>query len=319
MENRSIMPLSADTLLDRLHLKRQITRWRLATLAVIVLSMVAIIESDTGQSSGASPMERAYIARYTLEGMVLDDPERDALLAGIRDNPKIKALVVRMDTPGGSAVAGQEIYLQLREIAAKKPVVVVMRDLSASAGYLAAIGADRIFAREATLTGSIGVIIEAAELTELADKIGVTPITIKTGPMKDALSPTAKITPEARQVMQGVVDDFFHVFVDTIAERRALPRDEVLKMADGRVFTGRQALKNKLIDALGNEQDAVAWLESEKKLDKSLPIKELKVKKEPFPEFLQHFADSAMQKILPGASSKLDGLVAIWHPALQLQ
>lgn len=309
------MPLSADTLLDRLYLKTQITRWRLIAIIAVVMTLVVVLNRHTS----GSPIETDHIARVTLEGVISDDIKRDELFQDLRDNPRVKAVLVRLDTPGGSAVAGVEVFNQLREIAQVKPVVAVMRDLSASAGYLIAIGADRIFAREATLTGSIGVIIEAAEFTELAEKIGVTPITIKTGPLKDALSPTSKASPEAIRAMQDVVDDFFQTFVSMVAERRKLPREEVLKLADGRVFTGNQALRHKMIDAIGSEDDAVAWLEAERKLPKNLEIREAEPEKDELPGWVDRLAGTVMQKIMPTASGKLDGLVAIWHPAVQLQ
>lgn len=309
------MPLSADTLLDRLYLKSQITRWRLLAIVSVVLAVFVIAESRT---EGASPIEREYIARLTIEGVMLDDVERDKLLENLRDNGKVKAVLVRLDTPGGSAVAGEETFRRLREIAEKKPVVAVMRDVAASAGYMTALSADRIFAREGTLTGSIGVIIQSAEFTELAEKIGVTPITVKTGPLKDALSPYTPVSEEAKDAMQLVVNDFFQSFINMVTERRKLPREEVLKLADGRVFTGNQALKFKLIDQLGGEQDAVNWLIKEKKLSDSIQVKDVEVKDNQ-PAWLEKIAGTYMQKILPGASGTLDGLVAIWHPNLQLQ
>lgn len=308
------MPLSADTLLDRLHLKAQIMRWRLATIFVLVMAAVALFE----RGGGHSPIDRPYIARVSVDGVILDDIKRDTMMNEIRDNNNIKAVIVRLDTPGGSAVAGMELFRELRAIAEKKPVVAVMRDVSASAGYLTAIGSDRIFAREGTLTGSIGVIIESAEFTGLAEKLGITPITIKTGPLKDALAPTAKATPEALAAMQAVVDDFFQVFIDTVAERRKLPRTDVVKLADGRVFTGRQAVKNGLVDAIGSEDDAVSWLEKTRKVPEKLEIRDIKPKKDDLP-LLEKFTGTLFQKFSPGGAGGLDGLVSIWHPALQIQ
>jgi len=314
------MALSADTLLDRLALKRQVTRWRVLSLFAIVLALLIVSAGAQHSGGNLSAVPTAsYIARLTIDDVVTDDRKRDELITRLRKDSHVKAVVVWLDTPGGSAVGGMETYKQLRAISVSgKPVVAVMRDLSASAGYLIAIGCDRIFAREATLTGSIGVIIEAAEFSTLAEKIGVTPITIKTGPLKDALSPFNKATPEAREAMQSVVDDFFRVFVDTVAERRGLPREEVLKLADGRVYTGNQAVQNKLVDAIGSEDDAIAWLVQEKHIAADLPIKDVKVKQDKL-SWVDKFTDSMIQKIMPQASARLDGLVAIWHPSLQLQ
>lgn len=311
------MALSADTLLERSRLKQQVTRWRILALVAFV-AVVAVLFDQFG-GSGTGTIERDHIARFTLEGVILDDLAREEQLAELRSNPRVKAVLVRLDTPGGSAVAGMELYRRLREIAdSGKPVVAVMRDVAASAGYLAALGADRIYANEGTLTGSIGVIIQTAEFSELAEKIGVRPVTIKTGKMKDALSPYRPVEPEARDMLQGVIDDFFAVFVATVAERRELSEDKVRLLADGRIFSGVQAERLHLIDAIGNEQDALAWLESEKKITKGLPLKDVHDPMEDLP-FIQQFMGGVMQKFSPFASGTLDGLVAIWHPSLQIQ
>ncbi len=308
------MPLSADTLLDRLYLKQQISRWRLvAIVAIIGIGLIAV-----ERGSGHSPIERSYIARLTLEGVIYDDRARDEVLEDIRDNRNIKGLIVRLETPGGSTVGGMQTYRLLREIAKEKPVVAVMRDLSASAGYLIALGADRSFASEGTLTGSIGVIVQTAEFTTLAEKIGITPITVKTGPYKDILSPYSKASPESLETIQKVVNDFYDVFVNLVAERRHLPREEVVKLADGRVFTGRMAVQNRLVDQVGGEDEAIAWMEREKQMLEGLEVRDIKIKKEE-EGLLNRLADSVMQKILPNAAGGLDGLVSIWHPSLQIQ
>ncbi|MBV8938751.1 MAG: signal peptide peptidase SppA [Alphaproteobacteria bacterium] len=308
------MSFSADALLDRQYLKRALTRWRVIAVLAAVIALVALAERH--DFTGHAPIGIDYIARLTITGVVEDDKERDKLLTDLRDNPNVKAVLLRLDTPGGSAVAGEEIFTRLRLLAQKKPVVAVMRDLSASAGYLAALGADRIFAREGTLTGSIGVIIEGAEFSELEHKLGVTPLVVKTGPLKDAFSPFTKATPEATQAMQSVVNDFFRYFVTTVAARRNLPEAQVLQLADGRVFTGRQALNSKLIDAIGGEDEALAWLESDRKLPHGLHVRDAEVKHDKLPAWLDHVTGTVMQKFFPQSAAGLDGLVAIWHPSL---
>src|SRR5262249_34918350 len=146
----------------------------------------------------------------------------------------------------------------------KKPVVAVMRSIAASAGYMVALAADHIVAREGTITGSIGVLIETAEVTELAEKIGIKPVLVKSSPLKGTPSPFEKTTPEAERVIRDVVNDFYNRFVDMVAERRALPRDRVVQLADGRVYSGRKAAEDKLIDGIGGEDEAVKWLVTEK-------------------------------------------------------
>lgn len=308
------MPLSADTLIDRLHLKRQISRWRL--IAVLAIAGAALLVSESYNTKGNSPIDREFIARIRIDDVILDNQDRNKMLDEIRDNKKVKAVIVQLNTPGGSAVAGEETYLKLKEISAVKPTVAVMREVCASAGYMIAIAADHIIARQGTITGSIGVLMQMAEMTELAQKIGITPITVKSAPLKGSPSPFEKTTPESRQAVQNMIDDFYAFFVDIVAERRKLPREQVLKLADGRVYSGNQAVKLKLIDAIGGEQEALAWLEETKKIPADLPIRDMEETPEE-DDFTKLFSSMA-QKIMPKALSGLDGLVAIWHPELQL-
>lgn len=302
------MALNADTLLDRLYLKSQITRWRL--LAILFAAVAAFVIFE--RYSHHSPIEKDFIARLSFSGVIGDDQEVYDLIDDVAENPKAKAVVVWLDTPGGSAVGGEEVYLRLRELAKKKPVVAVMRSVSASAGYMVALGADHIIAREGTITGSIGVLVEFAEFTELAEKLGVKPVIIKTAPLKGSPSPLEKSTPEAERVLHDVVMDFYNRFVDMVAERRALPRDKVVALADGRVYSGKRALELRLIDALGGEQEAINWLINEKKIKSTLDIKDVKVEEEK--GFFDELSQSITGKFLQNRSGTLDGLAAIWHP-----
>jgi protease-4 len=303
------MALNADTLLDRLYLKQQASKWRL--LAILALVVVLISSFETGHVSSA--IESSYVARLEVDGVIMDDLDRDKLLNEVRDNGKIKALIVWLDTPGGSAVGGEELYIKLREISKVKPVVAVMRTMATSAGYLTALGADYIVARQGTITGSIGVIIQTVEVTELAEKLGIKPITIKSAPLKGSPSPFEKFTPEAQVAMQDVVRDFFDIFVNIVSERRQLPREKVVALADGRVYTGRQAYEKKLVDAIGGEAEALDWLIKNRNIDKSLEVKEVKVKRTEN-SWLENLTQSVAQKVLPESMVRLDGLLAIWHP-----
>jgi len=305
------MALNADTLIDRLHLKSQVTRWRVLAIVFGVLALLVILDRF---SPHYSPMERNFIARLTFEGFIGDDKRAYELIDEVAEDSHAKAVVVWLDTPGGSAVGGEEIFLRLRALSAKKPVVAVMRSISASAGYMIALGADRIFAREGTITGSIGVIIETAEITEMAKKLGIEPIIIKSAPLKASPSPFEKVTPESQKAVQDVVGDFYARFVDMVVERRKLPRTRVLELADGRVYSGRRAVDNKLIDAIGGEEDAIAWLQAEKKLTPDLEVRDVKVEE---PEnLLKSLTESVAGKFFYNSRSGLDGLVSIWHPNL---
>jgi protease-4 len=174
------------------------------------------------------------------------------------ENPGIRAVVLRLDSPGGTAAASQEIAEAVKRLKkAGKKVVASMGDVAASGAYWVAAGSDRIFANPATITGSIGVLIETVEVTGLYGKIGVSKETIKSGPYKDMGSESRPMTPQERAIFQGMVDDIYDQFVDWVAEGRKMEREEVLRLADGRIFTGRQAKAVGLVDELGDFRDAV--------------------------------------------------------------
>lgn len=302
------MSLNADTLIDRSYLKGQITKWRLIAISVIVLSVILLTNSVNTPLMGMN-----HIARVTVEGVITDDQRRDELFTELEEDTSVQAVIVRMDSPGGTVVGGEQLYLNIKSLAEKKPVVVVMRSLATSAGYMATLGADRIYAREGTLTGSIGVIMQTAEVTELADRLGINPITIKSGANKASPNPLEKMTEENRQVLERVVSGFYDTFVSMVATERAMERSQVVALADGRVFTGPQALEAGLIDALGGEKEAIEWLESEKQIAAELDVRD----REPVaerPKSLAGFFEQMAKSFAFLPQIRLDGLVSIWQP-----
>lgn len=305
------MALNADVLLDRIQLKQQASKWRL--IAILVAAIAALLLFGEGNKGSLSPLPSHYIARITIADTLTDDKELLKLIDKTTDDSRVKAVVVWLDTPGGTAIAGQELYLQLLKLSKKKPVVAVMRSMAASAGYMVALGADHIIAREGTLTGSIGVLLESFEATALAEKIGVKPIVIKSGPNKAAPNPLETFTPEQNVVIQGVIKDFFNWFVDIVAERRKLSRETAETLADGRIYTGRQALKAKLIDELGGEDEALAWMAKNKKIDSTLEIRDIKPER-PVSSLFEQLTQFANGKLGTHMLQRLDGLVAIWQP-----
>lgn len=303
------MALNADILLDRIRLKQQMTRWRVAAILIVILAAFLLFEKNNHYS----PIRSNYIARISVEEIITDNREMSKLIKKVEDDSHAKAVFVWLDSPGGSAVGGQQLYLDLLHLSKVKPTVAVMRTMATSAGYMAALGTDHIVAREGTITGSIGVIMEAFEATELAEKIGVKPITVKSGPYKASPNPFEKYTHDQDVVMQGVINDFFNWFVEIVADRRHLPKDTVVKLADGRIYTGRQALKNNLIDELGGEEEARNWLRKNKKIDHTLDIEDVKIEKET-PSLLEQLTQLANGNIGARLLQKLDGLQAIWQP-----
>ncbi len=307
------MALNADELVDRRRLKRSLTFWRLlAVVAVVVLVVLALGPAGGGFFGGRGE----YIARLSIDGLITDDRDRLKALDRVAADRQVRALIVAIDSPGGTVVGGEALFGELRKVAAKKPVVAVMRDTAASGGYMVALAADRIFAREATVTGSIGVIFQTAEFSRLLDKIGVTPEEVKSSPLKAAPSPFQPMTPAARQMAQGVVDDIYAMFVRMTAERRHLAPDRAKALADGRIYTGRQAVANGLVDAIGGEAEARAWLHTARGVPTGLKIRDVE-----YGDGIAGLADrldTLARKTVFSERLTLDGLVAVWQPDMKV-
>jgi protease-4 len=300
---------------ERRRLKRSRSLWRGAAI-VVAAAAVAV-------AAGGSDLARSYqpyIAELRLSGVIVDDSELVEALEDTMAAHNAKALVLRIDSPGGTVVGGESFFRAVRAVAADKPVVAVLGEVAASGGYMVAIAADHIVAREGTITGSIGVLMQTADVTGLLGKLGVVPETIKSAPLKAVPSPFEALTEEGRAATRLLVDDMYDMFVGMVAERRNFDRETALKLADGRVYTGRQAKANGLIDALGGIGEARDWLAT-KGIDGDLPMREIRVwRDEPLLGGVARSAVSAMfgKTYLP-ERLRLDGLVAVWHPDLRLR
>jgi len=303
------MALDADYLVDRRRLKRRLTLWR--TVAIVVA--VALVAAAVGRFRVG--ISGDYIARVNVEGIVRLDTKRLEAIDRLVDNGNVKAVVVRLNTPGGTVVGGETLYRAIKRVAAKKPVVAVMDDLATSAGYMIAVATDHIVARHGTITGSIGVLMQTAEITELLAKLGISVEAIKSGKFKAEPSPITKLTPEIRQATQLLVDDMQAMFISMVAEGRKMAPAAARALADGRIFTGQMALKNRLVDELGGEDEAIEWLEKERKIEPDLPVRDVRVRDE-FQELFQQVS-KAIQKTTLSERLTLDGLVSVWHPRLQ--
>jgi protease-4 len=300
------MSLRSDEWVDRRRLKRHLTVWRLIAIGAVIAAVLV------GLSRFAHVGD--HVARLSVDGVILDDRDRDRAITGLIEDPGVRAVIVQIDSPGGTVVGGEVLYTRLKALAEVKPVAAVIGQLGTSAAYMAALGTDRIFAREGSVTGSIGVILQTAVVADLLKSIGIEPTVLKSGPLKAQPNPFEPFTEEAREVTMGVVLDMYAMFVDMVAERRKLDREEVESLADGRVFTGRQALENGLIDAIGGEEDAIQWLQAEHGIDEKLPVKDVEIE-DPSERVLDLVGRSA-KKALFSEGLILDGLVSVWHPSL---
>jgi protease-4 len=303
------MALESDRLLDRRRLKRRLAFWRIVAVAAIVAAVISGFARFAGLGAGD------HLARLDIDGIIFDDPPRIEAVRALAENHKAKALIVRIDSPGGTVVGGESLFSALRFVAGKKPVVAVIAELGTSAGYMAALGADRIVARPGSITGSIGVILQTTDVTGMLGKIGVHAEAIKSSPLKAQPSPLEPLSAEGRTATQAVVDDIYAMFIDLVAERRKLPRAGARRLADGRVFTGRQAKANGLIDALGGRKEAVDWLISAHGIAADLPVEPVRIPRDK--KFLSGLLDDLFGKTMLSERLRLDGLVSLWHPGVK--
>jgi protease-4 len=313
------MATRADELIDRHRLRRKLTFWRVVALAVIALA-VAWAGSRFYRNEYGS-LAANHIAKVKIAGTIGQDDALVVQLERLRKSPAVKGLILEINSPGGTTAGGEQLFDEVRRVAADKPVVAEVGGLAASAAYMVAAAADHIVARQTSIVGSIGVLVEFPDVTGLMDKIGVKLEAIKSSPLKAEPSPFTPTTDEERAMVQKLISDSYDWFVGLVASRRPLSRDQVLKLADGSIFTGRQAVANKLVDELGGEREAIAWL-AEKGVDSSLEIIEWKS-----PSSRSLFFSKALARLigLPEGSADildrvgvdrifLDGLLSVWHP-----
>ena len=303
------MSLDVDLLLDRGRLKRRLVLWR--TLAVVAFVIAALTALHGAGFSGGGP----HIARLTVNGIITEDRKLLAALRDVAKDASVRALIVSINSPGGTVAGGEALHRAIKDIAEKKPVVAVMGGLAASAGYMIAMPANRVFARESTVTGSIGVLMETGEVSGLLEKLGVTVEAITSGPLKDQPSLTKPMSAQGRDVLRGVVLDMYDQFVGMVAEGRKMTPDAVRPLADGRVYTGRQALKLGLIDAIGDEQTARAWLASDKDIPATLPVEDVTAGGLTGRMVAGELAPAldVIWKTLISQSVRLDGPWAVWQ------
>ena len=302
------MALDVDALMDRRRLKRQVQIWRMLAILLAVAAVLAI-------GARIAIEKKSHIARITVSGIIAEDKKRNKAIDAAAADSDVKALIVVINSPGGTVVGAEQLYARLRDVAKKKPVVATMGTLATSAGYYIAVGADRIFAYEGTITASIGVIFQATDMTALLERIGIKVEAIKSGPVKASPNPFEKTTPEARAVIDALVKDSFDQFLSLVRTRRRLGDETVKIIADGRVVTGRQAKVLGLVDEIGGEDAALAWLQKEKKIDKDLKVKDIDTKDSL--DWSDLFGSVFGWRRDLTARLALDGLISLWHPALR--
>lgn len=317
----------AQDMIDRRRLRQKLGVWRLVAILAVAAVVIGIPLALRGEAAG--PLGKT-IARVKIEGVITDDDKLLDLLSALKDDDSVKAVILRIDSPGGTTVGGETLYRAARDIAAVKPLAAEVGSLAASAGYMVAAAADHIVAHETSIVGSIGVLFQYVDASVLLRNVGVDVNAIKSSPLKAEPSPFDPATPEAQEMIRRMVLDTYEWFVALVDERRPIDAAETRRLADGSVFTGRQGLANKLIDALGGEKEVRAWLETERGVEKGLEIVEREPKAED--EFGWSIFASARAaafatlgldpaaRTLPEAVARTlgptGGLLSVWQPAL---
>jgi protease-4 len=263
------MTTEVETVLDRRRMRRSLTAWRGAAIAALVIAAGALALQGEGLSSLVSEKQ---IARVVIEGAITEDRPQLKMLKKIGEADHVKGVLVFVNSPGGTTTGGEGLYEALRELSEKKPVVAQFGTVAASAAYIAGLGTDHIVSRGNTITGSVGVLAQWPEVSQLMDKLGIKFNEVKSGELKASPSPFKPMDDRSRQVMQDTIDDGFKWFKGLVESRRGIKAADVPGLLEGRIYSGREALTHKLVDEIGGEREAVKWLEDKREVPKDLKI-----------------------------------------------
>ena len=321
------MSLDADAIVDRRRMRRKLTFWRVGALTIALVALVGLAAALVPGARLAVPGNA--IARIKVQGLIRGNQDRVEALERL-GRSSARAVIVHIDSPGGTTAGSEQLYDALRALQAKKPMVVVVDGLAASGAYIAALSCDHIIAQDTSLVGSIGVLFQYPNFTQVLKTIGIQMEEVKSSPLKAAPNGFEPTSPEARAAIAAIVSDSYSWFKDLVKNRRNLNDAQLAAVADGRVFTGRQGMGLKLVDALGNEKTALAWLEKEKNIPASTPVRDYSLE----PRFSElsflHVAAWTFEAVGLSAMAQrveawgavqaverlnLDGLLALWHPA----
>ncbi len=323
------MSLDSDVIVDRRRIRRKLTFWRVLAALVVIAAIVTVAVVATPAGRGAFTTSGS-IARVHIEGLIRSDNARVEALERL-EKSSAAAVVVHINSPGGTTAGSEQLYDALVRLKAKKPVVVVVEGLAASGGYITAIAADHIVAQQSSLVGSIGVLFQYPNFSELMKTVGIKVEEVKSSPLKAAPNGFEPTSPEARAALDSLVKDSYAWFRGLVKQRRGMDDALLEKVADGRIFTGRQAVELKLVDALGDEKTAIAWLVAQKNVKPDLPVRDFKLT----PRlgdltFLRTAASFTLDALglsviarqvehagLVQAVNRLglDGMLALWQPA----
>ncbi len=323
------MSLDSDVIVDRRRIRRKLTFWRVVAALCVIAAVIAVAVLVSPAGRGAFTGSNA-IARVKIDGLIRSDQTRVEALERL-EKSSAAAVIVHINSPGGTTAGSEQLYDALMRLKAKKPLVVVVEGLAASGGYIAALASDQIIAQQTSLVGSIGVLFQIPNVSDLLKTVGVKVEEVKSSPLKAAPNGYEPTSPEARAALDSLVKDSYAWFRGLVKDRRNMDDATLQIVADGRVFTGRQAVGLKLIDQLGDEKTAVAWLVAQKKVGSDVPVKDFSLSPR-FGDmtFLRAAGSVALDAVGLGSISRqlersgvaqavdrfgLDGMLALWQPS----
>lgn len=320
------MPLDTDAVLDRRLLRRKLTFWRVLAVFVAVIGLGAV--GFLGARRVGLLPGLQHVARIEVKGVIAQNADVIRMIEGIGRNANVRGLVVAIDSPGGTVAGSEALFTAIRRVAATKPTVAVVEGTAASGGYIAAIAADHIVSRETSITGSIGVIAQFPNVARLLETWGVRIEAVRSAPLKATPSGIEPTSPEAIAAVREIVVDSYEWFQRIVKERRGMSDDQLRTVVDGRVFTGRRAQGLKLVDTIGGEAEARAWLAG-KGVPANLAIRAYRPTRQGNLSLINTMTASLVEAAglsewaekLRGSSiatqierSALDGLLAVWQP-----
>ncbi len=320
------MSLETEALLERRRLRRRLSFWRTLGVIAVLLVVGGLL---AGNETLGELTQTPHIARVSIEGAITEDRDKLKLIKKAGKSDNVRAILVYINSPGGTTTGGESLFEALRDVSMKKPVVAQFGTVAASAGYIAGLGTDHIVARGNTITGSVGVLIQWPQVDQLLEKIGVKMHTIKSGDLKASPNPFEPMDERTRQVTREMIEESNRWFVSLVENRRRIRASAIPGLRSGRVYSGREALQHKLVDQVGGEEEALNWLKSQG-VDAELKLVEWKPSADPtglwgagalarlgrsaFGE-----AGGAIAEALSGdgriGTVGLDGLLSVWHPS----
>ena len=291
--------------LEQFYSRRQSIIKRLLIIVILTLSIVT--------ASLQFQQKDNFIAKITVEGIIKDRNDILEQLKDLDNDHNVKGLITIINSPGGTYVGSKEIHESIKKISKKIPTVAYMREMATSGGYLVSLSSDRIFGNEGTITGSIGVILQTADISQLLGKLGINPIIIKSGDLKAVPNPAEEIDEKKLNYLQDIIKKMQKEFLNLVKKSRNISSSTLDLVSDGRIVTGKQAKDLKLIDAVGTENDALSWLKKEAGLDDEVRVKDLSVQN----DITKLLNFSFLKKKINYLNQNFyNGFIAIWTPGI---